>query len=98
MIFGVKSSRQAGQLQDWSERQDLNLRPLVPQTSALPGCATLRQAVTSAREIRRGQCLSRSLTPTKRRPQVTLSLGRMWLWQETQWWAMSVDLVSGDGR
>jgi hypothetical protein len=26
----------------WSERQDLNLRPLVPQTSALPGCATLR--------------------------------------------------------
>ena len=27
---------------NWSERQDLNLRPLVPQTSALPGCATLR--------------------------------------------------------
>tara|TARA_Y100001970_G_scaffold175299_1_gene213823 strand:+ start:721 stop:864 length:144 start_codon:yes stop_codon:yes gene_type:complete len=26
----------------WSERRDLNPRPLVPQTSALPGCATLR--------------------------------------------------------
>ena len=29
----------------WSERQGSNLRPLVPQTSALPGCATLRCAV-----------------------------------------------------
>jgi hypothetical protein len=28
----------------WSERQDLNLRPPVPQTGALPGCATLRLA------------------------------------------------------
>src|SRR5450432_2937663 len=27
---------------EWSERQDLNLRPLDPQSSALPGCATLR--------------------------------------------------------
>ena len=26
----------------WSERQDSNLRPLDPQSSALPGCATLR--------------------------------------------------------
>ena len=26
----------------WSERRDLNPRPLAPQTSALPGCATLR--------------------------------------------------------
>jgi hypothetical protein len=26
----------------WSERRDSNPRPLVPQTSALPGCATLR--------------------------------------------------------
>ena len=26
----------------WSGRQDLNLRPLVPQTSALPDCATPR--------------------------------------------------------
>lgn len=26
----------------WSERQDLNLRPSVPQTDALPICATLR--------------------------------------------------------
>ena len=29
----------------WSERQDLNLRPLVPQTSTLPGCATPRAAL-----------------------------------------------------
>ena len=27
---------------DWSERRDLNPRPPVPQTDALPGCATLR--------------------------------------------------------
>ena len=27
---------------DWSGRQDLNLRPPVPQTGALPGCATPR--------------------------------------------------------
>lgn len=26
----------------WSERQDLNLRPLHPQCSALPDCATPR--------------------------------------------------------
>src|SRR5918995_2938702 len=27
---------------EWSGRQDLNLRPPVPQTDALPGCATPR--------------------------------------------------------
>lgn len=27
----------------WSEREDSNLRPLVPQTSALPDCATFRK-------------------------------------------------------
>ena len=26
----------------WSGRQDLNLRPLAPHASALPGCATPR--------------------------------------------------------
>ncbi len=26
----------------WSEREDSNLRPPVPKTGALPGCATLR--------------------------------------------------------
>ena len=26
----------------WSGRQDLNLRPSVPKTDALPGCATPR--------------------------------------------------------
>jgi hypothetical protein len=32
---------------EWSERQDLNLRPLDPQSSALPGCATLRRLAAS---------------------------------------------------
>ena len=27
----------------WSGRQDLNLRPLAPHASALPGCATPRE-------------------------------------------------------
>ena len=27
---------------DWSGRQDSNLRPSVPKTDALPGCATPR--------------------------------------------------------
>ena len=30
---------------NWSERRDLNPRPLHPQCSALPGCATLRPRV-----------------------------------------------------
>lgn len=30
-------------LRDWSGRQDLNLRPPVPQTDALPSCATARR-------------------------------------------------------
>src|SRR5690606_40908003 len=30
----------------WSERRDLNPRPLDPQSSALPGCATLRTGQT----------------------------------------------------
>ena len=29
-------------LKEWSEREDSNLRPLAPEASALPGCATLR--------------------------------------------------------
>merc|ERR1712137_1088802 len=31
----------------WSVRQDLNLRPLVPKTSALPSCATHRTCVSA---------------------------------------------------
>jgi hypothetical protein len=31
---------------DWSEREDSNLRPLAPEASALPGCATLRPTVS----------------------------------------------------
>ena len=37
----IQSNLAAGR---WSERQDLNLRPLDPQSSALPSCATLRRA------------------------------------------------------
>ena len=32
-------------LGEWSGRQDSNLRPTVPKTVALPGCATPRQTV-----------------------------------------------------
>ena len=31
---------------EWSEREDSNLRPLAPEASALPGCATLRPTVS----------------------------------------------------
>ena len=30
----------------WSERRDLNPRPLSPQNSALPGCATFRHILS----------------------------------------------------
>ena len=40
----------------WSERQDLNLRPPVPQTDALPGCATLRLWAAYTAKIQLGQC------------------------------------------
>ncbi|GEL68677.1 hypothetical protein MVI01_04610 [Myxococcus virescens] len=39
---GILSFRQELQGLRWSGRQDLNLRPLAPQASALPGCATPR--------------------------------------------------------
>lgn len=32
----------------WSERRDSNPRPLPPQSSALPGCATLRHGAGSS--------------------------------------------------
>ena len=40
--FSVKILGLERSLPNWSEWRDLNPRPLVPQTSALPGCATLR--------------------------------------------------------
>ena len=33
----------------WSERLDLNQRPLSPQNSALPGCATFRPMLNKTR-------------------------------------------------
>lgn len=63
------------ELSGWSERQDLNLRPLVPQTSALPGCATLRNhRIKSAFH-------SRALAPKRSKPhrQITGCLSmRRW--------------------
>ena len=48
----------------WSERQDLNLRPLDPQSSALPGCATLRRGRPLAIRRRRSPAIApeRALT------------------------------------
>jgi hypothetical protein len=40
----------------WSGRQDLNLRPLAPQASALPGCATPRKRLN--RSMRRAPSAS----------------------------------------
>ncbi len=37
----------------WSVRQDLNLRPLVPKTSALPSCATHRLEEIFAKVVRK---------------------------------------------
>ena len=47
--------RAMGEGQDWSGRADLNCRPLAPQASALPGCATSRQAQLSTMRISRCQ-------------------------------------------
>ena len=41
------------QLSDWSERRDSNSRPLAPEASALPGCATLRPTVPGGQARRR---------------------------------------------
>ena len=38
----VIPGRQQEQKEEWSGRQDLNLRPHAPQACALPGCATSR--------------------------------------------------------
>ena len=53
IIFGAKIIEFERLLPNWSEWRDLNPRPLVPQTSALPGCATLRP-------IKSNELLSRS--------------------------------------
>src|SRR5882757_4955928 len=37
----------------WSEWPDLNRRPFVPQTNALPGCATPRHGAYLVRRLRR---------------------------------------------
>ena len=48
---------------DWSERRDLNSRPLAPHASALPGCATLRHwndSRSGGRRTQRRRILSSS--------------------------------------
>src|SRR5690349_18693244 len=56
-------------LVDWSERQDLNLRPLAPQASALPDCATLRSDRLSGtgRPGRQGRANGDFAAPVARR-------------------------------
>src|SRR5690606_34825827 len=39
--------------EEWSERRDSNPRPLDPQSSALPGCATLRTGLAAEAPYRR---------------------------------------------
>ena len=41
-LTGVATLRHRPRRGEWSERRDLNSRPLAPEASALPGCATLR--------------------------------------------------------
>ena len=54
-------------LGNWSEREDLNLRPPAPEAGALPGCATLRptvslhEAATTSKAPREGRVRVRSL-------------------------------------
>ncbi len=57
--------------EEWSEWPDLNRRPFVPQTNALPGCATPRHGRLSSRLAVRAQPRPRGLaasnTPTRQR-------------------------------
>jgi hypothetical protein len=41
-----------GEFKKVSDRQDLNLRPLPPQGSALPSCATARQGIMIGQAMR----------------------------------------------
>ena len=45
-VKGVGVPAQVGYCTVWSGREDLNLRPLRPERSALPGCATPRPGRT----------------------------------------------------
>ena len=56
---------------DWSERGDLNSRPLAPEASALPGCATLRP--TSHRWEIRAKHLQKADAPRRHPPSPKLS-------------------------
>ena len=47
-----KASSYADFLNNWSERQDSNLRPSGPKPDALPNCATLRRTELSSIDIR----------------------------------------------
>ena len=47
--------------ENWSGRQDLNLRPLDPQSSALPDCATPRRGriINLSRPLRKSKIITR---------------------------------------
>src|SRR5262249_18771500 len=56
----------------WSGRLDLNQRPLAPQASALPGCATPRKLLRGyARAFSRGQA---ALSSWRQTPRTTATL------------------------
>ncbi len=65
----------------WSERRDSNPRPPVPQTDALPDCATLRRRRCSSRfpppQRRTGQCGSRR--------RMASSSSRVWRSKARSW-------------
>ena len=68
-VFGdrCRETNRANGLKNWSERPDLNRRPLDPQSSALPDCATLRHPAASS-PPERLHYRSR-LRPLQRRPK-----------------------------
>ena len=61
--------------QKWSERGDSNSRPLAPEASALPGCATLRQFLKFARRARLQEVCA---TPPARLIEPRASRHREW--------------------
>src|SRR5262249_48171633 len=70
-------SRRRSGASNWSGRLDLNQRPLAPQASALPGCATPRHGQTLRGERRntrlnRDQGQSTSCPSRSRRPALAL--------------------------
>ena len=63
---GADSDEQNRRRMKWSGREDLNLRPLAPQASALPGCATPRRTRPNAADPLPATRSARSVGRTRR--------------------------------